>query len=123
MHIFIENKEAVLKKGTSFDYIIENRFFTGSDAYTLSITFPLKGCRENQDIFGHINRKDADLEKLLLDCEIFDQQFHAHGAINIVEISEVEVKTQFLEESRSAILHRTWTISISMRYLSATRMT
>lgn len=97
MHIFIENKEAVLKKGTSFDYIIENRFFTGSDAYTLSITFPLKGCRENQDIFGHINRKDADLEKLLLDCEIFDQQFHAHGAINIVEISEVEVKTQFLE--------------------------
>lgn len=97
MHIFIENKEAVLKKGTSFDYIIENRFFTGADAYSLSITFPLKGCRENQNIFGYINRKDADLEKLLLDCEICDRQFHAHGAINIVEISEIEVKTQFLE--------------------------
>lgn len=96
MHILIDKKEAVLKKGASFDYISENRFFTGADSYTLSITFPLKGCKENLDIFGHINRKDCDLDKLLLDCEIFDRQFHAHGAVNIVEISETEVKTQFL---------------------------
>ena len=96
MHIFIDHKEAVLKKGASFDYISENRFFTGADSYTLSITFPLKGCSQNLDIFGHINRKDCNLDKLLLDCEIHDRQFHAHGAVNIVEISESEVKTQFL---------------------------
>ena len=96
MHIFIDHKEAVLKKGASFDYISENRFFTGADSYTLSITFPLKGCPQNLDIFGHINRKDCNLDKLLLDCEIHDRQFHAHGAVNIVEISESEVKTQFL---------------------------
>lgn len=46
MVIIIENKEAVLKKGASFDYISENRFFTGADAYTLSITFPLRGWQE-----------------------------------------------------------------------------
>ena len=84
MHIFIDHKEAVLKKGASFDYISENRFFTGADSYTLSITFPLKGCPQNLDIFGHINRKDSNLDKLLLDCEIHDRQFRAHGAVNIV---------------------------------------
>lgn len=96
MHIIINNMEAVLKKGVSFDYISENRFFTGADSYTLSITFPLKGCKENLEIFGHINRKDCDLNTLLLECDIYDRLFHVHGAINIVEISETEVKTQFL---------------------------
>ena len=88
MHIIINNKEAVLKKGVSFDYISENRFFTGADSYTLSITFPLKGCKDNLEIFGHINRKDCDLDKLLFECDIYDRLFHVHGAINIVEISE-----------------------------------
>lgn len=97
MHILINNKEAVLKKGVSFDYIAENRFFTGADSYTLSITFPLKGCQKNLDIFGHINRKDNNLDRLLMDCEIYDRGFHVVGAVNIVEISELEVKTQFLQ--------------------------
>lgn len=101
MTIIISGKPALLKKGSSFDFISENRFFTGADAYTLSITFPLRGCKQNTDIFGHINRKDSDLERLLLDCEIHDQNFHAYGSISIVDISEVEVKTQFLE-GRSA---------------------
>lgn len=97
MHIIINNREAVLKKGASFDYIAENRFFTGADSYTLSITFPLKGCQKNIDIFGHINRKDSNLDTLLLSCEIYDRGFQVTGAVNIVEISEEEVKTQFLQ--------------------------
>ena len=101
MNIIIDNKEAVLKKGSSFEFIEENRFFTGADAYTLSITFPLRGCPQNLDIFGHINRKDCDLDRLLLDCEIHDKGFHRYGSVSIVEISETEVKTQFLE-GRSA---------------------
>ena len=84
------------KKGASFDYIVENRFFTGADSYSLSMSFPLKGCAQNLAIFGHINRKDSNLDKLLLECEIHDRNFHAYGAVNIVEISEAEVKTQFL---------------------------
>ncbi|OYP70669.1 hypothetical protein CIK92_09300 [Prevotella sp. P4-67] len=97
MTIIINKKEAVLKKGTSFDFIMENRFFTGADSYTLSITFPLKGCARNIDIFGHIYRKDSNLDKLLLECEIHDANFHKYGSVSIVEISELEVKTQFLE--------------------------
>ncbi len=97
MTILINGKEAALKKGVSFDFISENSFFTGADAYTLSITFPLKGCPQNRDIFGYIDRKDADLNTLLLDCEIHDRNFHAVGSVNIVEINELEVKTQFLQ--------------------------
>ena len=97
MNIIINGKEAVLKKGVSFDFIAENSLFTGADSYSLSITFPLEGCQRNIEIFGYINRKDCDIEKVLLDCEIHDGMFHAYGAVNIVEISDKEVKTQFLE--------------------------
>ncbi len=42
MEITINGQQAFLKKNTSFEYISENPLFTGSDSYTLSITFPLK---------------------------------------------------------------------------------
>lgn len=96
MIIIIQGKQAVLKKGSSFEYISENRFFTGADSYSLSMEFPLKGCSENIAIFGNINRKDCNLDKLLLPCEIHDKSFHVYGSVNIVEITETEVKTQFL---------------------------
>lgn len=97
MLILIDHKEAVVQRSTAFDYISENRFFTGADGYTLTLTFPLKGCPQNLDIFGHINRKDCDLARLTLPCELHDAHFHAEGVVSIVDISDVEVKTQFLE--------------------------
>ena len=97
MEIIINNKQAVLKSGTSFDFIAENRLFTGSDSYTLSITFPLRGCAENIAIFGHIHRADVAKSKIVFDCEIRDKAFYRSGSITITEINEVEVKTQFLE--------------------------
>ena len=97
MKITIDGKRAVLKKGTSFDFVAENRSFTGSDSYTLSITFPLRGCAENIAIFGNINRTDIDKSKVVFDCEISDINFYSAGTITIVEISDTEVKTQFLE--------------------------
>ena len=97
MEIIIGGKIACLKKNTSFEYIAENPLFTGSDSYTLSITFPLKGCPQNIDIFGHIYRQDVAKNKVVFDCEIRDKQFYKAGCITVTQISEVEVKTQFLE--------------------------
>lgn len=97
MTILIEGKEAVLKKGASFEYISENHLFTGADSYTLSITFPLAGCPQNIAIFGYLNRKDCDITKIMLECELHDRDFHAFGAVSIVDITEEEVKTQFLQ--------------------------
>lgn len=97
MQIYVNNKLAALKKGTSFEYVSENRMFSGSDGYTLTITFPLKDCPENLAIFGHINRADVVAQKVIFDCEIRDRGFYKFGSITITEISESEVKTQFLE--------------------------
>lgn len=97
MQIYVNNQRAVLKKGTSFEYVSENRMFSGSDGYTLTITFPLRGCPQNIAIFGHINRADVIAQKVIYDCEIRDKGFYKVGSITITEISEVEVKTQFLE--------------------------
>ena len=97
MEIRINGRQAALKKGTSFEYVAENRLFSGSDGYTLSITFPLKDCPENIAIFGNINRKDVSTGKVIFDCEIRDRGFYKFGSVTITEITATEVKVQFLE--------------------------
>lgn len=97
MQIFINGKPAYIKKGSSFQFVAENRHFTGSDSYTLSITFPLKGCSENIAIFGNIHRTDIDKKQVSFDCAIIDKKFRREGIITVTSISESEVKTQFLE--------------------------
>ena len=52
MKILVNGMEAAVRSDLSFDYVIENRLFLGRDGYTLDITFPLRECPENQDIFG-----------------------------------------------------------------------
>lgn len=97
MKILINKKEAVIKAGSSFEFISENRYFTGSDSYTLAIEFPLADCPQNTKIFGHINRKDIESKQYLFDCEIFAGKIHKTGSVTITEINEKTVKCQFLE--------------------------
>ena len=97
MEILIDHKPAAIKQGSSFEFVAENRYFSGADSYTLAITFPLKGCAQNLAIFGHINRKDVLTRQILFDCEIRHRAFVRRGSITITEISDIEVKTQFLE--------------------------
>lgn len=97
MQIIIDGKEAVLKKGSSFDFISENRLFSGSDSFTLSITFPLRDCLQNLDIFGHVNRSELPVKDYVFDCEIRDKAFSRFGSLTIVEISDIDLKAQFLE--------------------------
>lgn len=97
MKIFVEGKEAFLKKGTSFEFIAENRLFSGSDEYTLSITFPIVDCPRNRAIFGLLYRKDVDIEKVNFACELRDTDFYKMGVLAIVEVSQSEIKGQFLD--------------------------
>lgn len=101
MQILVNGKIAILKKGTSFEFVSENRSFTDADGYSFSISFPLAGCPENIAIFGHINRADINKTQVNFDCEISDTYFYKVGTITITEISNSEVKAQFLE-GRSA---------------------
>lgn len=97
LNVIINGKRAVLKKNISFEYVAENRRFTKSDSYTLEITFPLKDCIQNLEIFGMINRKDAEIKSMVFDCEMIDKSFHKKGSAIITEFSESEIKCQFLE--------------------------
>lgn len=97
MQLIIDGKNAVLKKGSSFDYVSENRSFSDADDYTLSITLPLSGCPENLDIFGHVDRMDIDSRHIVLEASIVDRAFSKNGIITVVEATEAEVKCQFLE--------------------------
>lgn len=97
MQLIIDGKVAAIKGGSSFDYVCENRFFTDADDYTLDISLPLAGCRQNIEIFGNLNRKDIAASKLIYDCEIRDGNFIKYGSVAIVGVSDSELKVQFLE--------------------------
>ncbi len=101
MQILINGKIATLKKGSSFEFVSENRSFTDSDGYSFSISFPLAGCPGNLAIFGHLNRTDIDNSQIIFDCEVIDTYFYKAGIITITEITTSEIKAQFLE-GRSA---------------------
>lgn len=101
MILRINGKRAVIKRGSSFEYVSENRLFTDADAYTLAIELPLKDCPQNLEIFGHINRKDVPKNTNLMACELRSGSFHKMGSIAITEINDIYVKVQFLE-GRSA---------------------
>lgn len=97
LRIFIDGSEAVLKKGSNIELVSENRRFSNSDSYTLDMSFPLKDCSRNIDIFGKIFRTDIMPEVLKFGCEIVSGKFRKSGSLIITEFSNTEVKGQFLE--------------------------
>lgn len=96
MNILIDGRPAVLAEDMTFDYISENRLFTDSDDYSLSLTFQLADCSENLQIFGNINRADVRAGKVVFDCVLQDPALIKTGALVITEITEAEVTAQFL---------------------------
>lgn len=96
MRIFVNDKEVVLKSGTSFDYVRENRMFTDSDDYTFDITFPLRDCLQNLQVFGMLFRKDIDINSYTFSARILDREVDLRGIFVITDINDVEVKCQFL---------------------------
>lgn len=101
MEIIVNGIPAEIKKGSSFQYISENRSFSRSDGYSLAITFPIAGCSSNFEIFGHICRADLAKEKIIYDCTIRDKEIVLNGNLTVTAVDDVEIKAQFLE-GRSA---------------------
>lgn len=97
MILTIDGKKAVMKKGFSFEYYSENRLFKDRDDFSLNIDLPIRGCKENQAIFGNIHRKDTIFYKLYYDAELHDAHFHKSGAVTIISITDEMIKVQFLE--------------------------
>ena len=96
--LFINGKEAALKKGSSIEYVSENRIFTDADDYSMEIELPLAECPQNIDIFGHLTRKDVDTDNIFFDAVLQDTRFRKVGAVVITGITHEAVKVQFLEK-------------------------
>lgn len=97
MELIVEGKKAVLKKGSSFDYVSENRSLSDADDYTLSITLPLAGCPQNIAIFGHVNRADFTHRSIVKEATLIDNALCKNGVVTVVGADESDVKVQFLE--------------------------
>lgn len=97
MRLIIDGRVAVLKEGSTFDYVSENRAFSDADGYSFSITLPLAGCAVNREIFGWLDRKDADSREVMLDASILDRDLSLHGVVTVMEANRSEIKVQFLE--------------------------
>lgn len=106
--IFVDGQKTVLKKDSSFEFVAENRLFSGADSYTLSITFPLEGCPSNLAVFGHVNRHDVFARKVVFDCEIRAGEFVKAGSLALTDITESEVTGQFLEGRSERNFERPW---------------
>ena len=68
MILTINGKQAALKKGSSIEYVSENRIFTDADDYSMEIELPLADCPQNLDIFGMITLKDVDAGDIFFDA-------------------------------------------------------
>lgn len=97
MIIYVNNQPVTLKAGSSFDYVYENRLFLGRDGYTLTLSFPLKDCPRNREIFGHLERMDVTKKKLLYECSIIDKGISLFGTLQVTGIDDSTVKAQFSE--------------------------
>ena len=52
MILTINGQQAALKKGSSIEYVSENRIFTDADDYSMEIELPLADCPQNIDIYA-----------------------------------------------------------------------
>lgn len=95
MIVIVNNRKAVIKSGSSIDYVSENRLFLGRDSYTLSISFPLADCPQNREIFGHLERIDVPKELLTFDCVIQDKMLSVAGSLRVTAVSQSEITAQF----------------------------
>ena len=95
MKIIVDGKPAVIKSGSSFDFVSENRFFMGREGYTLNISFPIASCPDNRAIFGHIERADVDKKIISYECSIITGRLSLNGTLRVVKVSESFVECQF----------------------------
>ena len=95
MILTINGQQAALKKGSSIEYVSENRIFTDADDYSMEIELPLADCPRNLGIFGHLTRKDVDMGNIFFDAVLQDTNFLKRGAVVITGLTQEAVKVQF----------------------------
>lgn len=99
MQLYIDKKPAIIKKGTSIKLTRENPAITQSGDYTLDVTLPLSGCKENLAIFGPANYRAASPKSFAgkrYDFYLNAGEIQLSGTAIVTQISEEELKLQLL---------------------------
>lgn len=99
MQLYIDKKPAIIKKGTSIKLTRENPAITQSGDYTLDVTLPLSGCKENLAIFGPANYRAASPKSFAgkrYDFYLNAGKIQLSGTAIVTQISEEELKLQLL---------------------------
>lgn len=102
IQLYIDNKPAVMRSGTSFKLYRENIYFTDAEDYTLDVTLPLHGCPENLDIFQAIHRPEMSAVSLVgkrYPFHFVAPPLDISGTAIVTEITDIEVKVQLLAGS------------------------
>ncbi len=92
MILTINGQQAALKKGSSIEYVSENRIFTDADDYSMEIELPLADCPQNLDIFGMITRKDVDAGDIFFGAVLQDTNFFKRGTVVITGITQAATR-------------------------------
>lgn len=93
---------AILPDGFELNLTIENPYLTKSSEYSSEIELPLKGCRNNLILFGHLNRLDVTRRKEIMDAMlIVNYKKIVIGSITILECNDENVKIQLLGNNAS----------------------
>lgn len=101
----IEGKEAVIKEGTTIRFTRNNPYFSDKGSRSLEVVLPLRGCPQNQRIFGTVhhlaaNRKQLDERKY--GFTLTTGLLNMKGTAVMISIDRTEAKVQLLE-GRSAL--------------------
>lgn len=101
MTILVNNTPAVIRADIAFDYVAKNSLFDNKDGYTLEITFPLKDCLTNMQIFG-VTEAIPDRISTPYDCRIIEGDFDKRGILRVLSVTAHELQAQFVEYGPSA---------------------
>lgn len=99
MQLYIDQKPAIIKKGTSIKLTRENPAITQSGDYTLDVPLPLSGCKENLAIFGPAHYRAASPQTFAGKSYPFylnAGKIQLSGTAIVTQISEEELKLQLL---------------------------
>lgn len=97
--LYIDGRRAVIKEDTTFTLTLENPYYTDSGEYTYDVTLPMKGCVENQRIFGslwHPSVSPKFLATKKWPFRMMTELFSLEGEAIVTSVTHEEVTVQLL---------------------------
>lgn len=97
--LYINDKPAIIKSGTTIKLTRENPFFTSAGDYTLDVVLPLSGCLQNLQIFGALQYRAVSIKFLAgkkFPFRLVTELLTLEGTAIVTNVTQDEVKVQLL---------------------------